>query len=228
MYHPLIPLLSANAVNTWAVVVMVAFLAVLVFVFLKRVLHRILYYTSRFAENWLPVVDDSGNIIGRVARRVSMEDPHRYQHPLVRVMVWYNGKLYLTPRSSKAPFEQGMMDHPMERLVRYGESIDEVLAKLCSCCSPDCDRPRFLLKYKHENKEGKWLVLLYQVTLTYEAQLILNDGGFGKFWPLYQVSENKGMSYFSTILEGEIDFINSITFLEPVSSLVNEENTGLL
>jgi len=161
-------------------------------------------------EIWLPVVDDAGNIIGRVAKCVSQEEPGKYQHPLVRILVWHEGKLYLRPRSDNVVFEPGMMDHPFEQLIYFGHNIDETLLDIRNRFFPDAEKPRFLLKYKHENKEGKWLVLLYLVTVADKEQLKNIQHKDGKLWPLTQINENSGMLFFSRIFEGEIDFFRTL------------------
>ncbi|MDD4921387.1 MAG: hypothetical protein PHS30_02800, partial [Bacteroidales bacterium] len=70
-------------------------LVVIAFLLYRRYLIRQCY----IKEYWLPIVDDGGNVIGRVARSVSIETPGVYQHPLIRILVNQSGTIYLTPRT---------------------------------------------------------------------------------------------------------------------------------
>jgi hypothetical protein len=158
------------------------------------------------------VVDDTGNVIGRVAKSVSMEEPGKYQHPLIRILIWHKGKLYLRHRTRNVCFEKGLVDHPFEQLIPYGATVDDVLMKVRCNYFPDSEKPRFLLKYKHENKEGKWLVLLYLIILPDENQLKQLQTESGKLWTLKQIKENRNMGYFSNIFEGEFGFFNTLLY----------------
>lgn len=170
--------------------------------FITRILRR--------TEVWLPIVDDVGNVVGKVPQCVSLDTPGRYQHPVVRVLVWHQDKLFLRPRSIKTLFEQGMVDLPLEKVLDYGENTEEVLATLCGRLSKVAT-PRFLLKYKHENQEGRWLVLLYVLPLSDKGELEVL-GQDGKFWPLQQIKANSGKAFFSRILEGEIQLFSDLLF----------------
>jgi hypothetical protein len=157
-------------------------------------------------ETWLPVTDDKGNIIGRVAQSVSMENPGKYQHPLVRMILWCNGKLYLKPRSPELLFENSKMDLPFEIVLKYGEGIEEKMDYIHENYFSTCNKPLFLLKYAYENEGGKWQVFLYYINIPDENLLGSLDFRDGKLWPVKQIKENIGKSYFSKILENELAF----------------------
>ncbi|MDD4922366.1 MAG: hypothetical protein PHS30_07815, partial [Bacteroidales bacterium] len=151
------------------------------------------------------------NVIGRVARSVSIETPGVYQHPLIRILVNQSGTIYLTPRTYEFCPDFGKYDHPIECMMKYGKSIEETLGYLQKEYFPKSESPRFLLKYKHENDIGHWQVLLYILSIKEESELIGLDKKKGKFWTRQQIQENIGKSYFSAFLEGEIDFMKTIT-----------------
>ena len=147
--------------------------AIVVAVCLRRAFRRYLVRKSDKYEIWLPVVDDAGHVMGRVAQSVSEETPGNFQHPLIRMLVRYNKMLYLQPRSEHALFEPETTDIPIEVLMQYGDNIDDTLLKVRDAYFPDSPKPRFLLKYQYENQEGKWLVLLYIIEVSDRKQLKL-------------------------------------------------------
>jgi hypothetical protein len=181
-----------------------------VFFYLRTGFHYLLIKKSHKKESWLPVVNDQGQVIGRVAKSVSREQPGFYQHPLVRLLVWCDHSILLRPRDNNLGFEVGKLDHPLERLIPYGQTAEEVVCHLAKKYFPTCLPPRFLLKYKEETATGQWLVLLYLVKVDEVSLLkgLLHQGG--KLWPLKQISANYGMSCFSSLFEGEFLFVQTI------------------
>lgn len=157
-------------------------------------------------ETWLPVSDDTGNIIGRVAQSVSIENPGKFQHPIIRVIVWCNGKIYLKPRSNELMFERGKVDIPFEVILRFGKSIESSLDEIHEKYLPFGDKPRFLLKYSYDNPEGKWQVLLYYINIDDVSKLNTLNLPDGKIWPMQHVIDNLGKTYFSNIMENELKF----------------------
>ncbi|MCE5175138.1 MAG: hypothetical protein ABFC90_10555 [Bacteroidales bacterium] len=194
---------------------LVDFFVVLVFLLGIAAIILILYHLyllkqCRQKEYWLPIVDDGGNVIGRVARSVSYETPGKYQHPLIRILISKDRSIYLAPRPFDFCPEYGLYDHPIEYLMEFGKSIEESISELQKKHFPNSPQPRFLLKYKHENKFGSWQVLLYILRIEDEEDLMGFDKSKGKFWTIPQLQENFGKSCFSSCLEGELDFIRTI------------------
>jgi len=186
-------------------------LAMLVIVVVVVIIYRI-YMINHInkREYWLPVVDDGGRVIGRIARSVSLEKPGVFQHPLIRILTFKSGNIYLSQRTYEFCPDVRKFDHPFECMMEYGFSVEETLEKMQKDFFPNSPPPKFLLRYKHENKIGKWQVLLYVLTIEDENELTGLDKSNGKFWTLPQIRENLGKSYFSAFLEGEIDFLESL------------------
>ena len=157
-------------------------------------------------EIWLPIVDDTGNVIGRVAQSVSIENPGKFQHPLIRIVVWSKEKMYLKPRPSESLFDIGKFDNPFEIVLKYGKSIEETLEEVHRNYLPYAAKPHFMLKYSYENSKGKWQVFLYYVSIFDESRLKSLNFSEGKLWPIRQVKDNIGKTYFSDIFENELEF----------------------
>ncbi|HEY5500039.1 MAG TPA: hypothetical protein VIK20_06620 [Bacteroidales bacterium] len=205
-YGGFLPKISNSVTGLLAMLVIV-----LVIVVVVAIIYRI-YMIRQInkKEYWLPVVDEGGHVIGRVARSVSLEKPGTYNHPLIRILTFKSGNIYLSPRTYEFCPDFGKYDHPFECMMEYGFSVEETLEKMQKKFFPNSPPPKFLLRYKHENKIGNWQVLLYVLTIQDENELIGLDKSNGKFWTLSQIRENLGKSYFSAFLEGEIDFLESL------------------
>lgn len=181
---------------------------IVVLIVLNRTLFR-KYITDQIRKNeiWLPIVDDFNNIIGKVAQSVSMEMPGKFQHPVIRLIIWDNGKIYLKPRDKNLLSEINLLDHPFIKRLHFGENVGDVLEKFKTDNFPDCNSPKFILKYKYENPKAKWQVLLYIINVSDSSHKNKSLEG-GKFWINTQINENVNKSVFSDIFEKELKFFN--------------------
>ena len=186
----------------------IVFTIIVVLIVLNRTLFR-KYITDLIRKNeiWLPIVDDFNNIIGRVAQSVSMETPGKFQHPVIRLIVWDNGKIYLKPRDKNLFSEINMLDHPFIKRLHFGENVGDVIEKFKTENFPDCNSPKFILQYKYENTKGKWQVLLYIIDVS-ESSYKNNTPAGGKYWISSQIKDNVNKGLFSDIFEKELKFFN--------------------
>lgn len=197
-----------NSSVTSALVILLIILVVIVAgLFLYR---RYLIRRMHKKEYWLPIINDHGNVIGRVARSVSFEEPGMYQHPLIRILVFKSGTIYLAPRNFEFGSDKYKYDHPFEYMMRYGYSVEESIGRIQKRFFPNSEPPKFLLRYKHENASGRWQILLYVLRIEDEKELSHLDKIKGKFWTIPQIDENLGKSFFSAELEGEIKFLDTL------------------
>lgn len=198
---------NKNSISTILAILVIVIIVVIVSMLIYR---NYLIKRCYKKEYWLPIVDDAGRVIGRVARSASLEKPGTYQHPLIRILVYKSGFIYLSPRTYEFCPDVGKSDHPFECMMEYGFSVEETIEKMQNEFFPTSHPPKFLLRYKHENIIGHWQVLLYILTIEDENELTNLDKSNGKFWTIQQIRENIGKSYFSSFLEGEIDFLDTL------------------
>jgi len=110
-------------------------------------------------ENWLPVVDKAGKVIGKVAFSVSKTSNKTYMHPVVRIATLYKGLLYLKKRPSHYLISPDKVDSPFEEYVKLNctldETVNELLLKNTGLTNLN---PRFVFRYLFENKTSNNLV----------------------------------------------------------------------
>lgn len=165
-------------------------------------------------EMWLPVLNDDGKVIGCIARSVSRSLPKKYYHPVVRVVVIYEGKLYLVKRSKDAFISPDRMDYPYHGYVLFRHSIESTVHEAIGDLSNDKDiTPRFLLRYTFENEKVKHLVSLYVVCLQTEQQMEQCKKTGGKLWTTRQIEENLGTGVFSECFEQEFFYLQNTILL---------------
>lgn len=80
-------------------------------------------------DEWLPVVDDAGNVTGR-ATRGECHGGARLLHPVVHLHVFdSDGRLYLQKRPLWKDIQPGKWDTAVGGHVDYGEDIGEALRR---------------------------------------------------------------------------------------------------
>ncbi|WP_085535932.1 hypothetical protein [Massilibacteroides vaginae] len=167
-------------------------------------------------EVWLPVLNDNGSVVGRVAHSISAASARKFYHPVVRVAVVYNGMLYLTKRDSGSIISPNALDYPFKYYVRYQQGIEEAAYDALSCCfSREAVSPRFLIRYKFENELVKHQVSVYVVYLHTEEQFACCKDATGKLWTSKQIEDNLGTGLFSEYFEKEFTYLqNTVLMVE--------------
>ena len=169
-------------------------------------------------EEWLPVVNESGDVTGRVAKSVTQQMKNNYLHPVVRIALINKGKIYLTRRSDERILNPGMLDYPFEKYMYYNHNIEETIKNSIRTATRKKNIPlQFILKYVFENDNTKRLILLYVSVVDSEDafnKLKLPDG---KLWTISQIEENMGMSVFSESFELEFEYLKNTVLLSYLS-----------
>ncbi len=211
--------LTWGAIGIWGSNITVAASAIILLILLSVMffveLCRLRLLKSRFYdEEWLSVVDEHGNVTGKVAKSVTKELKNRFMHPVVRVALIHKGKLYLKKRSASHFLNQGMLDYPFEKYLIFRHDVDEAVHNVLKREIGDDILPyRFLLKYVFENDATKRLIFLYVSQVDDEdefARLRLKDG---KLWTVAQIDDNLGMNVFSENFELEFEYLRNTVLL---------------
>lgn len=185
-----------------------------------------LMYGHLRKEVWLPVLNDKGHVIGSMARSISRSSDKKYYHPIIRIAVIYNGMLYLKKRKNDEYISPELLDYPLQRDVRYRQSIDSALHETLGTLQKDKSiQPRFMIRYTFENDYAKHLVHLYTICLRTEEQL--KSFTEGKLWTPKQIGGNMGTGIFSAYFEKEFPYLQSTILLAENLSYGNsaENNT---
>ncbi len=165
-------------------------------------------------EKWLPVLNESGKVIGCIARSVSRSLPKKYYHPIVRIAIVYQGMLYLVRRSRKEFVSPDTIDYPFYDYVLFRHSIDSTIKDVFHDFPQDKSvDPRFLIRYTFENEKVKHLVSLYVICLRTEEQLNRCKRRSGKLWTVKQIEDNLSSGAFSEYFEKEFAYLQNTILL---------------
>lgn len=78
-------------------------------------------------ETWLPIINESLSVIGRVEKHESFRRGNCYLHPHLRVIIMCGNRIYLRPSQIKGSLSGLHLDTPVSEDLRYGETPDKVL-----------------------------------------------------------------------------------------------------
>ncbi|WP_459188810.1 hypothetical protein ACGE0T_01580 [Parabacteroides sp. APC149_11_2_Y6] len=165
-------------------------------------------------EMWLPVLNDGGKVIGCIARSVSRSLPKKYYHPVVRIAVVYEGKLYLVKRNKAAFVSPDMIDYPFTSYVLFRHTLESTVREAIG--DPDGKKevnPRFLVRYTFENEKVKHLVSLYVICIRTEEDMERFKQPEGKLWTSKQIEENMDSGIFSEYFEQEFPYLQNTILL---------------
>lgn len=164
-------------------------------------------------EDFLPIVNKDGIVIGKVARSISFtKSDYKEMHPVVRVHFIYNESVLMF--RDEGLFSDGTWDCALNEHVLYNETMDNTLLRVASSMFGLKDfKPHFLLKHVVDKELEIQYILLYYTTQIESAQLVNPDSGHLKYWPVWQIEENLGKGVFSQAFEIEYEYLKNTVFI---------------
>ncbi|NDV78395.1 hypothetical protein [Dysgonomonas sp. 511] len=167
-------------------------------------------------EEWLPIVNEKGEVTGKIAKSVSLNMKNRFLHPVVRVALVSNSKIYLQPRPQSDILDPGKLDYPFEKYMLYSHEINLAARNsIHRMIGSDIDfNLKFILKYVFDNDNTKRLIFLF-VAYVDDEHSIKREGGInGKFWSIKQMEEGFADDIFSECFQLEFEYLKNMV-LEP-------------
>ena len=155
-------------------------------------------------EEWFPLVDEAGNIIGRATRRECHNGSKRL-HPVVHLHIYNKeGDLLLQKRSQTKDIQPGKWDTAVGGHVDYGESIEEALRREArEELGIKSSEAEVMARYVFESDIEKELVHTYRTI--YEGPFTLNKEELddARFWRIDEIESQLGKGIFTPNFERE-------------------------
>lgn len=171
-------------------------------------------------EEWLPIVNEAGEVSGRVARSVSAKMKNRFMHPVVRIALVHEGSIYLQQRADSEIIDPSKYDHPFEKYMLFNDQINITVRNSISRALNMQELPfKFLTKYVYENEDTKRLIFLFVARVENKEQLksisLLN----GKFWTLKQIEESfSDDDLFAECFQLEYEYLKNMVVQPPLAN----------
>ena len=166
------------------------------------------------AENWLPVVNETGNVIGKVAFSISHDSIRMFLHPVIRIALIYRGMFYLVERPSYYILDPGKIDYPFEKYVRFNHTLEETVAGLLQKQSKkEGIDATFIFRYIYKGEVTHRLIYLYAIRILDAEDIQKFRFKGGKLWPEKQIQENLGKNVFSECFEKEYEVLKNTVLM---------------
>jgi len=156
------------------------------------------------AEEWLPMVDEEGRILGKVLRSYC-HNGSKTLHPVVHLHVLDGNQLiFLQKRATTKLVQPGKWDTAVGGHLAFGETIEESLIREAS---EEIGLVGFeavpALKYRWDTEIESELVYCF---ITYHGKpgaLGSDEISEGKFWKVREIEQNLGKGIFTPNFEHE-------------------------
>ncbi|GAB6012674.1 NUDIX hydrolase [Viscerimonas tarda] len=161
-------------------------------------------------EDWIPIVNERGEVTGKIAKSVTVQMKNKFLHPIVRVALVCNGKIYLQDREANDILDPGALDHPFEKYMLFKHEIN-LAVKNSIVRSLGKELPfRFLLKYTFENENTKRLIFLFASIIEDESEIEKLDSLHGRLWTTKQIENDLGDdSKFAECFQLEYEYLKN-------------------
>lgn len=159
-------------------------------------------------QEWLPIVDNDGKVIGKAPRSVCHADKSLL-HPVVHLHVFNaQRQLFLQKRPNDKLIQPGKWDTAVGGHIAFGETLEQSLERESfEEIGIKSFQPAFIKKYRWESKVESELV--YCFVTQYNGALNTNEKELdgGKFWSFEEIKHNLGREVFTPNFEFEFNTI---------------------
>lgn len=178
-------------------------------------------------EEWIPIVTEKGEVTGKIAKNVSINMKNKFLHPVVRVALISNSKVYLQERSLNDILNPGKLDYPFEKYMLFNHEINLAARNsIRKMVGDEIDFSiKFLLKYVFENEDTRRLIFLFTANIDDEDLIKRNGKMNGKFWTIKQLEDGFADEIFSESFELEFEYLKNMVlvpsdiFVQPKASV---------
>lgn len=152
----------------------------------------------------LPVVDESGNILGAVTRGHA-HDGSKILHPVVHLHVFNSrGDLYLQRRPDWKDIQPGKWDTAVGGHIDLGENVEKALRREVGEELGITDfTPESLGHYVFESQRECELVYVHRCVYDGVIRPSAQELNGGRFWSADEIAENIGKGVFTPNFESE-------------------------
>jgi len=155
-------------------------------------------------EEWLPLVNVNGEIVGKAPRSVCHADKY-HLHPVVHLhVINYNGEIFLQKRPMDRIIQPGKWDTAVGGHISFGEDIEKGLKREALEEIGIIDfKPELVANYIWESDVEREFVFCF--ITSYNGLITINSEELsdGKFWSHSEIKSALGKGIFTPNFEEE-------------------------
>lgn len=184
-------------------------MAVVVYEFLRVYMIR----NNFLSEEWYPIVNQEGNVIGKIEKKESLLNQQKFLHPVIRIHILNNDMIYLQKRVASDLIAPQKWDTAISNHIHFGETVDDCLASTAKIRYGIKEiKPVFLTKYELETKDEKQLAFVYYTNQFKNLKPLCPNIAEGKFWPIKQVRAELNSGIFTDNFVKEFEYLCKHSF----------------
>lgn len=160
-------------------------------------------------EEWFPVVNEEGKLIGKAPRSVCHDGKSMLLHPVVHLhLLNKDGKLFLQKRAEKKDIQPGKWDTSVGGHVAPGETIEDALFReVREEIGLKNFQPQFINRYVWESPLERELVFSFITVSDFKPVIDRVELDDGKFWTIDEIRRNIGKGVFTPNFENEFGIL---------------------
>jgi isopentenyldiphosphate isomerase len=191
------------------------YLGFIIFIAAYEILRVYLIRSKLISEEWWPIVNDQGRIIGSIQHLTSLNDQKKYMHPSVRVLIIDKSMILLQKRSEESVVFPGLWDTAITNHVKMGESIEQCVDRTAvESYALSNFKYMYLSNYTIEVEKEHHYAFLFVSCQQTEFRLNENFVDQLKWWTQQQIDEELETGIFSENFKVEYDLLKRSGLLE--------------
>ncbi len=191
------------------------YLSILFFILFFEIIRVTLVRVRLLREEWWPIINEQGKMIGSIHHQASLADEKKYMHPVVRLMLIDNNRIYLKKRKSDDMSFPGMWDTAICSHVRVSEQVESCIQRVSAeQLKIEQIKPLFLSNYIHDTEFESQYVFLFVACRYSELSANYNLMDTAKWWTLQQIEDNLDSSIFTDSFKSELNILKRSGLLD--------------
>jgi len=188
---------------------------VLIFLISFEFIRVTLIRTRLFKEEWWPIVTKTGKVIGSIQSNESRNNPTEFMHPIVRVILIKDSKIFLQKRSSNDQLNPNLWDIALSNHVKMSETVEQCIDRTSLENYGVNDlKPLLLSKYVHTNEFASNFIYLFLVCKLDIIEINASLIDSVKWWTIQQIEDNLKSGIFTENFVTEFETLKRSGFLE--------------
>ena len=192
-----------------------AYLLILFLMLFFEIIRVTLVRVRLLREEWWPIVNEQGKMIGSIHHQASSTEEKKYMHPVARLMIIDNKRIYLQKRKSDDVSFPGMWDTALCSHVKVNEKIEGCIERVANeQYNIQNLKSIFLSNYTSETEYESQYIFLF-VACRY-SELSFNSSYIesAKWWTLQQIEDNLDSNIFTENFKSELDILKRSGLLD--------------
>jgi len=166
-------------------------------------------------EEWWPIVNEQGKLIGSIQREESITAVEKHIHPIIRVILINDSKIFLQKKCLNEKCDAGLWDVTLSNHIRMNETVEQCIQRTAYENYNQKDiKPVLLSKFLHATNTVIQFEYLFKIC---NLQIVNTNPDLidsVKWWTFQQIDANIGSGIFTQSFEKEYEILKRSGLLE--------------